>query len=113
MIIYKGATALNLVNGFSLLLSARRDFYEKDKHNLYIIGSCDLCFLIIEWLKPVSSQTMVLGAVALSVTELICVSYAVKNYRNIISYITCIFGVIPSVLSAGVFFIWMIMGLGA
>ena len=74
-----------------------------------LLAAAIYVFLIIEWLKPVSSQTMVLGAV----TELICVSYAVKNYRNIISYITCIFGVIPSVIMLCVFFIWMIMGLGA
>lgn len=78
-----------------------------------LLAAAIYVFLIIEWLKPVSSQTMVLGAAALSVTELICVSYAVKNYRNIISYITCIFGVIPSVIMLCVFFIWMIMGLGA
>ena len=43
-----------------------------------LLAAAIYVFLIIEWLKPVSSQTMVLGAVALSVTELICVSYAVR-----------------------------------
>ncbi len=83
-------------------------------NTIYIILAVAIyVFLIIEWLKPVSSQTMVSGAVVISVIELICVTYAVKNYRNIISYIACIFGVIPSVIMLCVFFIWMIMGLGA
>ncbi len=70
-------------------------------------------FLLVEWLNPVSSPALAIGAAVLSFIELMCVVYSVKHYHNALSYTIFVIGLIPSVMTLVVFAIWIIMGMGA
>lgn len=78
-----------------------------------IIAIALYIFLLIEWFNPVSTFPIFIGAVMLSIFEIICVMYAIKKYRDKISCFTLVLGTVPSLITLFVFGVGMIMGVGA
>lgn len=78
-----------------------------------IIAIALYIFLLIEWFNPVSTLPIFIGAVMLSIFEIICVMYAIKKYRDKISCFTLVLGTVPSLITLFVFCVGMIMGVGA